>query len=346
MSPENQNMSFKLVCHRVTGRINFHQFLSVSTSFRNLLFLCVSVAGFLLAADISAPKMEILDTPEGRMTVFPLGITILDKDTKITGKHAIFYEKENRAKIYDSLLIISPQFTVTAETAFYSFAEKKSNLRGNVVLESDTLKILTTNLVFEQSKNIVKASEGVVIREKLQRLTITGRNAEYNFTDASGIVDSLPTLQIERADTTVVKSNKMLLDNKESRFWAIDSVSAEAGNTILRCDTLLYFIKEDSGLAMGRPQIVDKQNRIAGKDIRFYFSQEDSSNQSSDRSSLKIVRIIESANANYVTDEGGLLEVQGNIFMIYYLNGDIDNIKVFGDTLGNVSGKYYPKEKL
>jgi len=316
------------------------------------LCLCASVvfivfSGFtLFAADISAPKMEIIDSPQGRMTVFPQGITITDKDMTITGKSAIFYEKENRAKIYDSLLIISPQFTITADTADYSFAEKKTNLKGHVKVESETLQIKTPFLTFEQGRNLAKARNGVIIKEKQQNLTIFSKTGEYDFNEALGIVDSFPTLQIERSDTTIVNSRKMILKNRQFQFVAIDSVSAKTGKTILMCDTLLFFIKEDSGLAFGNPKVLDKQNQISGKTIRFYFSQEDSIKKTQEKSALKTVKIIDAASATYITDDGGKLQVQGNIISINYKHGDIDNIQVFGDSLNFVFGQFTPKQKL
>jgi len=306
----------------------------------------LAVSCYLFAADISAPKMEIVDTPDGRTTVFPQGITIIDKDNKITGKYAVFYEKENRAIISDSVKIVNPQLKIIADTAFYSFAEKKSNLTGKVQVESETLKIETPNLTFEQSRNFVKAQDGVKIREKLQNLTVIGKIAEYNFTDGLGTVDSSPTLYIERSDTTVIQSTKMILKNKESQFLALDSVTAKAGNTILTSDTLLFFIKDDSGIATGNPKIFDNKNIILGKTIKFYFGEDDSMGSSTDRTVLKTIKILESASANYVTSDSGRLEVEGNIFSINYKDGDIENIRVFGDSLNFVSGKFYPKEKL
>jgi lipopolysaccharide export system protein LptA len=301
---------------------------------------------YLFAADISAPKMEILDTPEGRVTSFPQGITITDKDAIITGKNALFYERDNRAKIFDSLLINTPQFKITADTAYYQFTEKKSMLKGNVKVESETLLINTPILTFEQGRNLVKAHDSVSLKEKQQNLTIESKYGEYNFTDAVGIADSSPTLYIERSDTTVIKSNKMMLDNKNDKFFAIDSVSAVSAKSTLKCDTLLFFIKEDSGLAYGHPRVFDSKNQINGNLIKFYFAKTDSQQNIQDKTSLKNVKVLQAANATYTTDDGGILEVFGNIFSISYKNGDIDYITVSSDTLSNVTGKFTPKKEL
>jgi hypothetical protein len=298
------------------------------------------------SADISAPKMEILDTPQGRITVFTQGITITDKDTKITGKNAVFFEKENKAKISDSLLITTPQLSITADTAYYDFNEKTTILKGQVLVESETLRIETPFLTFEQGKKFVKAQDNVTIKEKLQNIRILSKIGEYNFTDALGSVDSFPTLYIERSETTVVSSRRMILKNRDSQFLAIESVSAQINKTILKCDTLLFFINDDSGFALGNPRVLDSQNHLSGKSIRFYFFEQDSNVNIQDQSSLKTVKVSDNAQATYITDNGGIVQVYGTNLSINYKNSDVDNIYIYGDSLNLVTGKYISKKEL
>ena len=311
-----------------------------------LLTICFFLCAVCYSADISAPKMEIIDTPDGRTTVFSQGITIIDKDNQITGKYAVFYERGNFARITDSVRIINPQMNISADTAIYYFDNKWSNLKGNVQVESDTLKIETSDLIFEQSKNIIKTNTYITIREKKQNLTIVGYVAEYNFTEGTGVIESLPVLYIERKDTTVIRSAKMVLNNRESQFFAIESVTAKTGNTILKCDTLLFFTMEDSGIALGNPRIFDKESWINGTIIKFYFGNSDSAGESDNQNELRTVKIIESANTHYITQDGGILEVSGNLFAINYLNGDIEYIRIFSDSLNIISGTFTPKEEL
>lgn len=334
-------MNFKLGCHRVTKFTDEKKKLKLI-----LCVLCVSVAGFFFAADISAPKMEILDTPEGRVTSFPQGIIITDKDATITGKNALFYERDNRAKIFDSLLITTPQFRITADTAFYQFDEKKTTLRGNVKVESETLLINTPVLTFEQGRNLVTAHDNVNLKEKQQNLTIISRFGQYNFTDAIGIADSSPTLYIERSETTIVKSNKMILDNRKALFTAIDSVSVVTAKSTLKCDTLIFFIKADSGLAFGHPKVYDSKNQINGNMIKFFFANADTQENVQDKTSLRKVKVLQAGNATYVTDDGGILEVFGDFFSINYKDGDVDYITISSDTLSYVKGKYTAKKEL
>ncbi|MBS4016378.1 MAG: hypothetical protein KGZ86_08105 [Candidatus Latescibacteria bacterium] len=305
-------------------------------------FLFIAFHFFSYAADIEAPKMEIIDSIEGRLTVFPQGIIITDKDTKITGKYATFYERDNRAEIYDSVLIENPQFTINADTVFYSFREKTSRLRGNVIVESETLRIETASLIFEQSPNIVTAPTDVKIREKKQRLTILGKKGMFNFSDDNGMVDSEPVLYIERDDTTVVRSRQMILENRQSRFIAINDVSVQTRQTILTCDTLVFYTNQDYGIAQGNPRITEKENLLAGNTIEFYFIE----SAQSGHTALSHIKVQEQAHATYLTQDGGLLKVHGNEFFVYYEDGEIRQVNVFSDSLAYVTGTFTPKQEL
>lgn len=312
--------------------------LNKIVSYLLLVILCFA----LDAADISAPKMEIVDSDKGRLTIFPQGIIITNKDTKIAGKNAIFYERENRAEIYDSVNIINPQYTITADTIFYSFTEKKSTLKGNVIVESETLRIETSTLMFEQSANLVTVTKPIKIIEKLQKLTVYGNNGSYNFTDNIGQVDAQPVLHIERQDTTIIRSQKMTLNNKDARFIAQESVIANTNNSTLRCDTLIFYTKENFGIAQGAPVLYNNDNRLSGQLIKFYFTD----NTDNNKSNLDYIQVLDKANAVYITNDGGQLEVRGDQFTITYQDKEVVNIKITSDSLTQVIGKFIPKQNL
>lgn len=296
----------------------------------------------LSAADIQAPKMEIIDTPQGRLTIFPLGITITDKDIIITGKNAVFSERENRARIYDSVYIINPQFKIIADTVVYSFDEKKSLLTGNVVIESDTLRIETQTLTFNQNQNQVSTVDSITVLEKKQLLRVVGKNGYYNFTNENGQINQEPTLYIERQDTTVVTSAQMILDNKNLQFIARNQVTAQTNNSYLNCDSLIFFTAQNYGIALGSPRLIDRENHLSGQVIKFYFSDSTDNNENF----LKNIIVSGKASAYYLTNDGGQLEVDAGLFSINYLNKEIENIKVYSDSLNYITGRFIPREQL
>ncbi len=343
-------MNFRRIKPQIT-QISTDSFLGSCVNLvksRGFIFfsICYLLFAICYSSDISAPKMEIVETPQGRTTVFPQGIVITDKNTRIIGKKAIFFERENKAKVYDSLFITTQQLNITADTAYYDFDAKITTLRGNVRVESDTLLINTTLMTFEQGKNFVRAYDNVSIREKLQNIRIMSKTGDYNFTDAVGSVDSFPTLFIERSDTTVVTSNKMILKNRESQFWAIESVSAQTNTSILKCDTLLFFIQEDSGFALGNPRVLDKENWLSGNSIRFYFFNQDSNLDIQDQSSLRTIKVFNNAQGKYITDEQGTVRVFGSNLSINYKDGEIDNIWISSDSINLVTGNYVSKKEF
>jgi lipopolysaccharide export system protein LptA len=311
----------------------------------NKLIVCLLlfvIVVFIFAADIQAPKMEIVDSEQGRLTIFPQGIVVTDKENKISGKYAVFYERANRAQICDSVMIENPRFTITADTVLYSFHEKSSLLNGNVIVESDTLRIETASLLFKQSQNIITTQTDVKIKEKKQRLTIFSKKGMYNFADDFGVVDSEPVLYIERDDTTIVRGQKMVLENNAARFMVTSNVSAKTNQTILSCDSLIFYTDHDYGIAQVNPRITENENLLFGNTIEFYFAETANSN----KTSLSNIRVLEQAHATYLTNDGGLLKVQGDEFLIYYEDGDIKQVKIFSDSLNYISGTFISKQKL
>lgn len=317
-------------------------------NFKILISGLVFVASLtLFAADITAPKMELIDSENGRLTVFPEGIVISDKDMKITGKRAIFFEKDNRAIIKDSLTITNPQYTITADSAIYSFTEKISVLQGNVVVESDTLEIRTNELIFDQRQNLVKSQQGLVIKEKRQNILVSSKIGEYDFNQALGITDSLPTLFIFRSDTTVISSKKMVLDNNQYQYYAVESVTVKNKDSYLYCDTLLFFVKEDSGVAFANPRISENENQLSGEKIWFYFDSQDSVLNGNESKSLNKIRVDNNVNAKYFTKENGVVEINNAKYLIInYQDNEVKNIYITGDSLNLISGTYRTKEKL
>ncbi|MCX7784765.1 MAG: LPS export ABC transporter periplasmic protein LptC [candidate division WOR-3 bacterium] len=309
-----------------------------------LYLLCLFIISSLIAAEISAPKMEIIDTERGRATSFPQGITITDKDTKINGTNALFWERDNVAQIFQ-VVIEHPQFKITAETARYYFDQKKTILKTEVKVDSETLSIETSHLILDNRQNIVYSESDIIIKEKTQNIEATSKRAKYDFKEQIGIIDSQPVLKIigqKDNEAVIVQSNKMMLKNREAQFFAIESINARTENTILKCDSLVYFLKGDSGYALGNPQVVDNQNRVQGEIIKF-FLKEDSASTSS--LSLNTVKIINSAIANYITEDGKV-EVWGEIFSIYYQDGKPTMIIIQSDKNSLVSGKYLFTEQI
>ncbi len=306
--------------------------------------LLIVICYHLIAAEITAPKMEIIDTEQGRATSFPQGITIIDKETKITGTNALFWERDNVAEIFQ-VLIETPQFKITAETARYFFDEKRTMLKKTVRVESETLLIVTENLTLNNLANIVYSESDIFIREKIHNIEATGKNAQYNFKEQIAIIDIQPRLKIignSEDDAVVIQSRKMFLKNREAQFYALESVYAYSANTILQCESLIFYLNGDSGLARGNPKVIDNQNDAQGEVIKFFFGEDTSSAKNL---SLNTVQIINSAVANYYSEDGKV-EVWGKIFSIHYQAGKPYMIRIQSDNSSVVSGKYIFKEEI
>ena len=63
-----------------------------------------------VAAEITANKMAILNTEQGRVTVFEDGVSIVDGETRISASRVEFHDAENRAVISGGVSIVMPRF--------------------------------------------------------------------------------------------------------------------------------------------------------------------------------------------------------------------------------------------
>lgn len=281
---------------------------------------------FVLAADIEAGKMEILNTEDGRVTVFKDGVTIVDGDTKITAQNAIFYERKNLAVVYDSLKITNPSATIKSDTANYYLSERKTILKGNVLVTQESLEIKAPELIVEYQKDLASAQNGFSISEKPHSIEITGKTGNYLLNREEGIIDSLPYFEINKNETLKVISQKLSFKNKEHFAAASGKVLVTTGHAILTCDSLTYNWENDSGTALGQPVLKEDNNRIEGNTI-YFFAHE---------AKLERMKVEGEAYGNYFNDEGDRIEIGGDLLSIFFTDGKTNSIEVKNVKLGKL----------
>jgi lipopolysaccharide export system protein LptA len=257
------------------------------------------------AADIEAGRMEILNTPEGKVTVFMDGVTIVDRETKITAQNARFYENKNLAVVQDSVKITNPSAVIKSDIANYYMNERKTILKGNVSVIQESLEIRAPELTVEYQKDRASAQNGFLIIEKPHSLQIKGKSGEYFLNKEEGMIDSLPYLEIKKNETLKVTSQRLSFKNKEKYAVASGKVMVSSGKAVLECDTLIFNWEKDSGKALGEPVLKENGNEVSGKTIYFF------------------------------TKEGGLerLEVEGDAYGLYF-NEQGDKVEIGGESLG------------
>jgi lipopolysaccharide export system protein LptA len=278
------------------------------------------------AADIEAGKMEILNTQEGRVTVFKEGVVIIDRETKITAQNAIFYESKNLAIVYDSVKITNPSATIKSDTANYYLSERKTILKGNVLVIQESLEITAPELIVEYQKDLASAQNGFLISEKPHSIEMTGKTGEYSLNREEGIIDSLPYFEINKNETLKVISQKLSFKNKEHFAAASGKVLVTSGHAILTCDSLTYNWEKDSGTALGQPVLKEDNNKIEGNTI-YFFARE---------AKLERMKVEGEAFGNYFNDEGDRVEIGGDLLSIFFADGKTNLIEVKNVKLGKL----------
>ncbi|MDH5683816.1 MAG: hypothetical protein OEZ20_05070 [candidate division WOR-3 bacterium] len=285
----------------------------------------------VLAADIEANKMEILNTEEGKVTVFKDGVTILDGDTKIMARTARFYERKNLAIVQDSVKITNPSGAISCDFADYYLDQRKTILRGSVSVIQESLEIMAPELTVEYKKDKAIAKNGFTVIAKPHSLQITGKTGEYFLTKEEGTIDSLPYLEIKRTDTLKVSSQKLSFNNKQTRALAWGKVKVETGNAVLQCDTLIYNWEKDSGVALGSPLLKEASNEATGKEIYFFTKDGE----------LQRIEIQGTAFGQYFNQQGDMVNITGESMNLLFSEGKTSSI-----TARNVNlGKLYRHEE-
>ena len=290
--------------------------------------LSVLICGLCLyAADIEAGKMEILNTPEGKVTVFKEGVTIIDRDTRITAQNARFYENKNLAIVHDSVIITNPSAIIKSDTANYYLDVRKTIFKGNVSVTQESLLILAPDLTVDYKRDRASAKNGFIIIEQPNSIQITGKVGEYFLDKEEGMIDSLPHLEVKKNETLQVFSQKLSFKNKAKSALATGSVKAISGKAILTCDTLIYNWERDSGKALGNPILKENNNEVKGRTIYFLVQEGE----------LEQMVIEGEALGNYYTNQGGKVEISGESLRLFFSEGKTNSITVKNTR----SGKFY-----
>ncbi len=289
---------------------------------------------FLLnIANFQSDKMEILNTDEGRITVFKGNVVITEADTRITAQNAALYQTRGLALVSDTVVILTPEAKITADTAFYYLEAAKTVLKGTPRIFHETQVIEADSLVFDHRTGTAYTDQTVFITDTTKNLTIQGRNAEYNLKTEIAHLRTEPVLTIKRDSLITVTSQRMDLAAKEGVTQAVGNVILSSGKTTLFCDSLVYYYKKNFGLGLGSPKITDGENTATSNTVRFYTENEQ----------LVRIELEENGHGEYFTDNGDRIEIEGYRITIFLNKNKVDRLVVERPTLGNLYRHTEPK---
>lgn len=290
----------------------------------NVLISILLGVGLLSAAELYARKMAIVRTVKGQATILRDSVAIIDGETVIHCRHAKLTPSQDHAVLWDSVLITTPEVLVQADSVEYFFPEHRLGLFARsgeeVLIRQESVEIRSPAIEYALKEGVVKTSRRFELTGISKSFILTGEKGCYFVNSRSGSVDSNPvlTLREDDGDSVVITAENMQYFDGEGLLKASDSVQIRFGTGQLLCDRAVFFIKADSGIAWGQPQLRDSSGEAKGETLVFYLS---------DRS-LKQVSLHGEARGEYRTEAGETVLVNGSALSMLLNEGRIEEIVV------------------
>jgi len=283
----------------------------------------VGLFSVVTGAELYARKMEIIRTRAGQATIFRDSIEIRDGTTVITSKRAKLVEAENWAMLCDSVRVQTPEALVRADSVVYDFRSKRCLLyaypKKQVIIEDESVLIMAVAVEYLITNSMVIAPMGLQAKAKNSSYIISGRSGRIDMNQRIAIIDSEPVTYVTDEDQdskTVIKANKSRYFINEKTITNEGNVRVQTGAARLDCDTAVYFLPRDSGIAWGRPVIQDSLG----------FAQTDSIIILLKQKKLPRVTLIGKTEASYQTDNGDTIRLTASSLNIKMENGKITQI--------------------
>jgi lipopolysaccharide export system protein LptA len=231
--------------------------------------------GGLQAAEITASRMAILTSEQGKVTVFEDGVTIVDDGTRISAGRVEFYDQQNLAVIHGGPIdIVTPSATVRAESAQYLMGARRLQLYRNVSIRRAGLLITGPSFVMDQASDRLTADAAIVVTDAEKGIEVTGGDAGFDLATEQGVIRSSPRMRLTRGEGLTVTGEEMRIDRAGGLATVLRNVQALTGDAVLQCETLYYLLEQDSALAVGRPLVRQQENRVTGRRMAFRFDGE------------------------------------------------------------------------
>lgn len=280
--------------------------------------LALSLPAVAAAAEITANKMAILNTEQGKVTVFEDGVSIVDGETRISASRVEFHDAENRAVVSGGVSIVMPGTQATADSAEYLPGARKTYLYRNVTVSREGLVISGQSLVLDNALDQVLAETEVHVTDAGRGIEIRGGAGTFDLSSEDGTIYGSPRLELKRASPMTVTGDEMQLHRGRHEARTLGHVRVLTSDAVLTCDTLDYFIDEDSARARGKPVLKQGENSVSGEMMMFHLVEGELS------------RIDVAGSPRLVQKDG---ELSGRQVEIRFEKGKLAAIQVVGDSL-------------
>lgn len=298
----------------------------------------IAALGFVLIqlTPFTADRVEIVKEGDASIINLVGRVVIEPESTRITCREAQLNETDGYIKLYNEIRIADPGGDISAGQAVYYLREKKAYLYDSVKLATENEIITSDTLFYDSRRRIVEMNGGVKIDDAENNLIAYGGRGWYNLADETGSLVERPRLELARPakDSLAVKKEPMKVVAREFRlfgkrnmFWGYDSVQAEIDSIAVACDTFSYDLKTDRGIML-RPVVTQARNELTGVTGDFQLKEKN----------LDFFRVAQ-GSAQYFTRQGAVNFLQAGIIKIDFKDGNAVRITAIEDPRGKLQPK-------
>ncbi|MCX7837272.1 MAG: hypothetical protein N2323_04860 [candidate division WOR-3 bacterium] len=211
----------------------------------------IFVIYFLFNFELKAPTTEFINRNGERITLFPLGVEIYEKEIKVLANYAEFSPQAKIFFLRDSVKIFMDKDTCYTNLAIYNLKIKNWQMPERFFLianlkDKGKITILGENSRYDLEKEVLFLEKGEI--KLKERVKLFGRNIKID------------------------NKNNFLYSYLETKIMNYDE-KEEITNS-LSCDTLFYDFKNDTGLAIGNVKYVDSLGEVKGELVSFILQEE------------------------------------------------------------------------
>lgn len=276
---------------------------------------------------ITADKVTLDETGEGRVSHLIGNIKITHGRTIITGDEGYAYENEQMAEIISNVKIDDEGTIITSKIAKYFKEERMAVLVDTVELRDGKQVLKADSLVYFKETKLSEAWGSVILIDREQNTEITGDYGEYDFVNEEGFITDNPELTLFEKDKKITITGDTLRIKRKENFMSCkgnvkvreDSIIASAGYLEYYSDSERIYLQEEPTIEQ------EGKSTLTGSSIEVFLKKRE------------IVKTVATDNAkgNYTFSDGATNDIMGDTISIFFKDGKTDRIIVVGNAKGS-----------
>jgi lipopolysaccharide export system protein LptA len=283
------------------------------------------------------------------------GGKLIDTTNTLTSKYGTYFVKQHYAVFYKDVVLVSPDFTLKADTLRYNTTTKvaytdgpteihnsdgtelyanggvfrthidqSSFIEGNV--ETEDYYLEGDDLFFDELNDYYKGEGNVLLTAKAKDVIITGEEGYYDREKGLSVIYGNPIMKrILQSDTFYIAADTLVAIESEydsaKRILAYPDIRIFRSNLQGLADSASYFLSDSIIFMYGDPILWTNKNQIRADTIELQIA-----NQTIDRMILH-------QNSFLVNQDtvGNFNQIKGRLMTAYFDYNIIDKIHVDGN---------------